>query len=199
MQYCQNCGSSVEGNFCPSCGQGVNQQTTSIETQNTPAQYREPGSGPRSPPKLKGKRPLIIVLIVIIVVIGILAISLLGSSTVQMTSDEWQNEYDGYLDSSGDFPSLDGGDTVEITGIITHLTYYIQRDYSILELDNLRFPIDFEGAIRDYYDVGDCITITLNIYEVSVEQTGELKIYEGIDERRILSSRNLPISVITKA
>ena len=169
-----------------------------------PDQYQQPGHEPK-PQQPKGKSsliPVLIVIIVVIVVIGVLAIFLLGSSTVQMTPSEWQDEYEDYGYGLGNFPSLDAGDTVEITGRITDIEYYgdsyfyYSYDYSFLELDNVDFPLNFEGDLTDYYDEGDRVTITLHIEDISllgisIEYIEELGTYG--------TSSELPRSVIERA
>ena len=109
------------------------------------------------------------IVIVIIIIVIILAI-VLGPKTKRYDMAEWRSvvyEWEVLerysLNEESDFPGLDIGDKVKITGIVTNVTYNSLNDESVLCLDDIEFYWSFEGNLSKKLVIGDEITITLSI------------------------------------
>lgn len=85
-RYCQNCGSQLEGNFCPNCGAPANQQVPfnqNMQQQNG-----------KQPKKKGGCLKVILIVFAVLIVLGFL-MSLLGSD-----SDDSSDTNDSKTESS---------------------------------------------------------------------------------------------------
>ena len=106
----------------------------------------------------------------VIIVVVLISLIIIGPQTKHYTMAEWQSvvyEWDVLttyaISSPADFPGLEIGDRVKITGIITEITYDSTTDGTILYVDDIEFYWQFEGDLSNMLDIEDDITISLSI------------------------------------
>lgn len=166
-------------------------------------QYQQPppgqGYGPHPPPKKFPVVPVLIIAVIIIVVLALLFLFVLGPGTNSMTAAEWNAEYSVYESSyiEPNFPNLNDGDTVVITGQITDIDYsgdlWGYGDTTELELDGQTLDgLEWSGNLGNTYDVGDTVEITFHINSIGYAGYE----YEYIQESYLTDE--LPASTIKK-
>ena len=122
----------------------------------------------------KGNLKIIsIVVAIVIVVILLLSFLLTNSNSQTMTSSEWYDEIVAWSDTrpeQPDFPSLNPGDSVKITGELTNISIEsingVNRTH--IEIDGIFVYVYIIEDITDSFNVGDSVTLTLNIIEGQV-------------------------------
>ncbi len=101
--------------------------------------------------------------------------------------------FEDYNTDTGNFSSYDAGDTVMIRDEIAHLRYLADEDVTEIWLESVGAGIDHErltflGDLRDRYEVGEKIEISLHIIEDGVGESYSYslkdinKIDDGIDK-----------------
>ncbi len=131
--------------------------------------------------KSRTKKAAVILLLAIAIIMLLFVFILSSGKTVEMNIDEWFLEdrswNDSYIARNPDFPTLNAGDTVQLTGEITEIRtvdgeYTWIRLYSPQSGANLPggnpFDYPFIGNITGNYSSGDNITITFSIVKDTI-------------------------------
>jgi len=111
------------------------------------------------------KRAVILALVIVVVILAV--VLLMGGATKTLTPTQFNSELTSWATSNpiGNFPNLNPGDTVKISGSIDSITAYPLGTGSIVTLSGTAFL--FPVSLPSGCAVGDTLTLTLHITTIS--------------------------------
>ncbi len=107
---------------------------------------------------------------IIVTVVVALGYILISNNTHHYSMEEWDDIVTEYnivrnynLNSPFDFPGLNPGDKIIISGNVTNITHNQDSIVSVLYLDDIRFQWWFEGNLTEIISIDDEVSISLTI------------------------------------